>query len=164
MKTNPCVTRCGWGLYWQRKDSIHESIGGKCLFLLFFIFCFFRAESVTYTTAHGNTKPFTHWARPGIEPTTSWNLVRFISAAATKGIPMPLFIVIKCESKYRCFSIQLKLGWRLFNKMSKWKQARILIGNSYVPLFSIGQFYWDQWDGESRNTVKNWIESDSWNV
>ena len=29
----------------------------------------------TYTTAHGNNGSLTHWARPGIEPATSWILV-----------------------------------------------------------------------------------------
>ena len=39
------------------------------------------AMSMTYTTAHGSARSLTHWARPGIEPTVSWFLVRFISAA-----------------------------------------------------------------------------------
>ena len=34
--------------------------------------------AVTYTTPPGNTGPLTHWARPGIEPASSWMLVRFI--------------------------------------------------------------------------------------
>ena len=38
------------------------------------------ATSATYTTAHCNAGSLTHWARPGIEPTTSWFLVRFISS------------------------------------------------------------------------------------
>jgi len=38
-------------------------------------------ESSTHTTAHGNTRSLTHWARPGIEPATSWFLVGFISTA-----------------------------------------------------------------------------------
>ena len=33
----------------------------------------------TYTTAHGNARSLTRWARPGIEPTFSWILVRFVS-------------------------------------------------------------------------------------
>ena len=37
-------------------------------------------RSTTYTTAHGHTGSSTHGARPGIEPATSWFLVRFISA------------------------------------------------------------------------------------
>ena len=34
-------------------------------------------ELLAYTTAHGNTKSSTHWSRPGIEPTSSWIVVRF---------------------------------------------------------------------------------------
>ena len=33
------------------------------------------------TTALRNTRSLTHWARTGIEPATSWFLVRFVSAA-----------------------------------------------------------------------------------
>ena len=39
-----------------------------------------RAASVTYTTAHGNARSITHRERPGIEPATSWFLVRFVSS------------------------------------------------------------------------------------
>ena len=38
-----------------------------------------QAMSVTYTTAHGNTRSLIHWARPGIEPASSWILVKFVS-------------------------------------------------------------------------------------
>ena len=43
--------------------------------------CQILAMSTTYATAHGNVGSLTHWARPGIEPVTSWFLVGFISAA-----------------------------------------------------------------------------------
>ena len=39
-----------------------------------------RAASVTYTTAHSNAGCLAHWARPGIEPSFSWTLARFITA------------------------------------------------------------------------------------
>ena len=39
----------------------------------------FWATSATYSTAHGNTGSLTQWARPGIEPATSWFLVWFVS-------------------------------------------------------------------------------------
>ena len=45
------------------------------------------ATSVTHTTAHGNAGFPTHWARPGIEPTTSWFLVRFVNHWAMMGTP-----------------------------------------------------------------------------
>ena len=38
-----------------------------------------QALSATYTTAHGNAGSLTHRVRPGIEPTTSWILVWFIT-------------------------------------------------------------------------------------
>ena len=41
--------------------------------------CGIWAESVTYTKVDGNTRSLTHWARPGIEPASSWMLVRFVS-------------------------------------------------------------------------------------
>ena len=31
------------------------------------------------TPAHGNAGPLTHWARPGIKPSSLWILIRFIS-------------------------------------------------------------------------------------
>ena len=37
------------------------------------------AASVTYATAHSNAISLTHWSRPGIEPASSWMLVRFVS-------------------------------------------------------------------------------------
>ena len=43
--------------------------------------CGIRAAFATYTTAHGNARFLTHWARPGIELATSWFLVGFISPA-----------------------------------------------------------------------------------
>ena len=39
-----------------------------------------QAASVTYTTAHGNARSLTCWARSGMEPTSSWILVRFNTA------------------------------------------------------------------------------------
>ena len=44
-----------------------------------------QAMSVTYTTAHSNSRSSTHWARPGIEPMSSWMLVGFVNHWATMG-------------------------------------------------------------------------------
>jgi len=46
------------------------------------------AVSVTYTTAHGNARFLTHWARSGIKPATSWFLVRFVNHCALTGTPI----------------------------------------------------------------------------
>ena len=50
-----------------------------------------QATSATYTTTHGSTGSLTHWARPGIKPTTSWILVGLINHWATAGTPIPIF-------------------------------------------------------------------------
>ena len=42
--------------------------------------CWISATSATYTTAWGNTGSLTHWERPGIEPKSSWILVRFVTS------------------------------------------------------------------------------------
>ena len=46
-----------------------------------------QASSVTYTTAHGNARSPTHWARSGIEPASSWILVGFISIVPQQEFP-----------------------------------------------------------------------------
>ena len=38
-------------------------------------------------TAHSNARSLTHWMRPGIEPTSSWILVRFINHWTMMGTP-----------------------------------------------------------------------------
>ena len=42
-----------------------------------------QVVSVTYTTAHSNARSLTLWAGPGIEPISSWILVRFLTCWAT---------------------------------------------------------------------------------
>ena len=43
--------------------------------------------SSTYTTAQGNAGSLIHWARPGIEPASSWMLVRFVFAEPQRELP-----------------------------------------------------------------------------
>ena len=51
------------------------------------------AASVTYTKAHGNTGSLIHWVRPGIEPASSWLLIRFLTHWATMAMLMELVFV-----------------------------------------------------------------------
>ena len=50
-----------------------------------------------YTTAHGNARYLTHWARPGIESATSWFLVGFVSSAPWRKLQKRLFKIRICE-------------------------------------------------------------------
>ena len=43
--------------------------------------------ATTYTTAHSNARSLTHWARAGIELTSSWVLVGFISTVPQWELP-----------------------------------------------------------------------------
>ena len=45
------------------------------------------ATSSTYTTTHSKARSFIHWVRPGMEPESSWVLVRFRTCWATVGTP-----------------------------------------------------------------------------
>ena len=56
--------------------------------------CEIQATSVTYTTAQGYARSFTHWVRPGIEPTSSWMLVGFLNHWALTG-PLPVGTFLK---------------------------------------------------------------------
>ena len=38
-------------------------------------------------TAHSNAGSLAHWTRPGVEPASSWMLVRFVNPWATTGTP-----------------------------------------------------------------------------
>ena len=58
------------------------------------------------TTALSNTGSLTLQARPGIEPTTSWFLVRFISAAPQLELQHALFL----------YSLQAKRAFYIFLK------------------------------------------------
>ena len=49
---------------------------------------------LTITTAHSNARSLTHWARPGIEPTSSWMLVRCTNCWATMRTLEYLFIIV----------------------------------------------------------------------
>ena len=47
-----------------------------------------RVVSATHTTSHSNAGSLTHRAGPGIEPTTSWFIVGFVSAAPQQELPV----------------------------------------------------------------------------
>ena len=58
--------------------------------------CGIRAESLTYTTAHGNARSLTYWVWPGIEPVSSWILVRFVTNEPQQELPILFFFMALC--------------------------------------------------------------------
>ena len=73
--------------------------------------CGIRAESVTDTTAHGNSGSPTHQAKPGIQPTTSWFLVRFVNTEPRRELP-PFFLSTCFLWSPECFNFIVFLGVR----------------------------------------------------
>ena len=59
-----------------------------------------QARSATYTIAHSNAGSLTHWVRPGIEPVSSWILVRFVSLSHNGN---SLCSHPNCHAIYFCF-------------------------------------------------------------
>jgi len=53
-----------------------------------------QATSVTYTTALHNTRSVTHWTGPGIEPASSWILVRFVTVEPQWEHPLLYFLKV----------------------------------------------------------------------
>ena len=72
------------------------------------------ATSVTYTTAHSNTESLTHWARPGIEPASSWLLARFIPLSHDRNSQKIYFknklnnsLILNYEKKIASISLEM---------------------------------------------------------
>ena len=65
------------------------------------------------TTAHGNAGSLTHWARPGIEPTSSWILVRFISTTEPPLLPSLICCSFSSFLRQLLRSLSLKLSFFL---------------------------------------------------
>ena len=66
---------------------------------------------LVYTTAYGNARLLTHWARPGIEPVSSWILVGCITCLATMGPPWNLFLWAWTMSLGQSWFLPLWLLW-----------------------------------------------------
>ena len=69
-----------------------------------------QATSATYTTAHGNARSLTHWARPGTKAMFSWILVRFVSAEPRwELLKFGLAMVVQfCENTKNYWFVYLK--------------------------------------------------------
>ena len=72
-----------------------------------------QAASLTYTTAHSNTRSLTHWTRPGIKPESSRILVRFIFTEPHWELPLSTpsnsYSQMHLRSKYTAKHLKTKL-------------------------------------------------------
>ena len=105
---------------------------------------------LTCTTAYGNATSLTNWARPGMEPTPSWILVRFVTADPWQNNPPPPLPVrfsiwssilcmdsLICGKPPKCLWIEFlgfhELGWaKVCSLISKWNWV-------YPSIMNIGK-------------------------
>ena len=92
------------------------------------------AMSATHTTAHSNARSLTQWARAGIEPETSWFLVRFINHWATTGTPK-LFLSVQFSGiKYIHHVVEPTLLC-IFRIFSSFQNETLYPLNNKLPTF-----------------------------
>ena len=65
---------------------------------------------MTHTTAHGNARFLTHWARPGIEPPFSRILVGFITTEPQQDLPVLVISYLSSSPVLISLAVQLSLG------------------------------------------------------
>ena len=106
--------------------------------------------SATYTTAHGNAGSLTHWARPGIEPATSWFLVRFVSAVPQWELPG--FLIFKCTQ----LSTFLWRKWRTTFQLPLASDVLLLI--FFLRIWGDRWKGWNSWQrrGQTELTPSFW--------
>ena len=87
-----------------------------------------KSELQLQQQSHSNTRFLTHWARPGIEPTSSGILVGFLTCWATKGTP---WWYSKWHSDWR---IQQNHTYLVFKEKGGKKTARHFLNSTGKPL------------------------------
>ena len=60
-----------------------------------------QAASVTCTKVHSNTGSLSHWVKAGIEPASSWILVRIVTCWATTGTPTDGSLIQFCVLNFK---------------------------------------------------------------
>ena len=116
-----------------------------------------RATAAGLCHSHSNTRSLTHWARPGIEPASSWILVGFITAESQWKLPtlffwdirlsqiicwkdcFPYWIVLaslkSTSHKYPEFILDFLFHWSICLSLHQ-KYPTMFIVKSVVPLKS----------------------------
>ena len=113
--------------------------------------CGIWAKSVTYTTVHGNAVSLTHWAEPGIEPSSSCTLVGFITTEPWR--ELKVFVCV-CVCVCVCLLIAILRMWSGISLRFWFKFPWCLITCGHWP-FVYG--LWRNVHLETLSTFKNWF-------
>ena len=132
-------------------------------------------QPLVYITGHSNAGYLTHWTRSGIEPTSSWILVRFINHWATIGTPYSSFFhnCQNLEATKRSFNRwmvnKLQFIWtkeyysvlkrkELSRHEKTWRKPKCILlserSQSEKATFYMIPIIWHSRKGETMETVK----------
>ena len=100
------------------------------------------AAFATYIRAHSNTRPLTHWERPGIEPASSWVLVGFVNHWAMAGTPRVCFLFLRGNFPYEALDSMC-----IWEESSRSSLGISLIWDllSWTEIPTLDQVFW-QWN------------------
>ena len=90
--------------------------------------------SAIYTTAHCDARSLTHWVKPGMELTSSWILVRFVTCWAPVGAHHWCFVLF-CFFFWVCF-LSTYFSAKLFQweKRTNWSEFLHILTNKSINL------------------------------
>ena len=144
----------------------------KPRFIYFFLsFCLFRAIPKTYESSqargqiravtagihhgHSNARSLTHWTRPGIKPTSSWMLVRFLNhwgrtgTLKTKilyilsnGKPQSIPQHIICIASFDLYIFEMYRHKQNLRTTDRGEKSYLLPVLKYRPSVISNQLYW----------------------
>ena len=105
--------------------------------------CGIQATSVTYTTAHGNAWSLTYWVGPGIEPASSWILVRLVSSEPRQKLPtwpFDLGSITWNKKPVNCFPKEIK-RFKMFSKSRSQKLSLVQLLHFYQEFVYCRMFF-----------------------
>ena len=117
--------------------------------------------SATYTTAHGNTGSFTHWAGLGIEPASSW-LVWFVSAEPQRELCNDYFYLVRQMGLKSSHLTLFSLYFCICSNMYCFCNITVILALEF-PLWHSGLRIWLQWPGSlQRHGFYPWPGAVGW--
>ena len=93
-----------------------------------------QAMSATYTAVHSNAGSLTHWAKPGIEPASSWTLVRFLTTDPQW--ELPLIFCLNCFCLCDCLTLEFGEVFFILDK-NHLLMCRLQISSNFLPCLFI---------------------------
>ena len=87
--------------------------------------CGIWAASETYTTVHISARYLIHWVKPGLEPTSSWKLVGFVSTEPQWELHTTMYLSKKNKNVLQQKDSYMNVHSRISHDSSKLETAQL---------------------------------------